>query len=115
MIIIILSIFYAFYFIFIYICIKSRLAEEYNFGSASSPIPLPDILKPFIILLSIPFGLLIIAGIFWGFTTQPNANYLLIQNFWLWSRSDMELFFLIVILIALLFCFFVVYHCCPAR
>jgi hypothetical protein len=50
------------------------------------------------------WGVIIIAGIFWGFTYNRYADYLSIQN------GDMELFFLIAMCIALGLSFVVVYH-----
>lgn len=103
MIIFILSIFYAFYFFYLYKWAQSRLSEEYNFGSPSPPKPLPH--SPTIsILLSILWGLIIIAGIFWGFTYNRHSDYFSIQS------SDMEIFFLIAICIALGLSLAVVYH-----
>jgi hypothetical protein len=110
MIILILSIFYAIYFPLIYILIGDRLKNEYNFGKTSPQSTLPDSIKQVLIILSIPFGLMVIAGISWGFSIPVHGDFLSINEFWIWSRSDMELFFVFIMLIGLIFSFMVVYR-----
>lgn len=97
MIILILSIFYALYFLFLY--------HELSAGKT-----LPEPIATIFILLSIPYGLIIISGIFWGFTTKPYGEYFSIKNFWLWSRTDMEVLFFFPMCIALVLFYFVVYR-----
>jgi hypothetical protein len=94
MIVLILFIFYDFYFYFIY---------QGHIGQGK-----PDLH----IVLSIPFGLMVIGGVFWGFTTLPHtySDYWSIQSFLWWSRSEMELLFFFPMCIALALSYFVVYH-----
>jgi hypothetical protein len=110
MIILILSIFYAIYFPLIYILIGDRLKNEYNFGKASPQSSLPDSLEHVLVILSIPFGLMVIAGISWGFSISPHGDFFSINEFWIWSRSDMKLFFVFIMLVGLIFSFMVVYR-----
>jgi hypothetical protein len=110
MIILILSIFYGLYFPLVYIFIGDRLKNEYYFGKASSQSSLPGSLKQVSIMFGMPFGLMIIAGISRGFTAPTHSDYFSINKFWIWSRSEMELFFVFIMLIGLVFSFMVVYR-----
>jgi hypothetical protein len=92
MIILILWIFYAFYF--------------YSLYSGDLEKAKPDLH----ILLSIPFGIMVIAGIFWGYTTKPYGDYFSIKGNWFWSRPDMELIFIFPICITLVLSYLVVYR-----
>jgi MFS family permease len=109
MFILTLSIFFIIYFFYLYKWAQSRLLQEYSFGSPSPPKPLPHSTKVSI-LLSLIYGIMIIAGIFWGYTTKPYGEYFSIQRFLLWSRSDTELIFLIILCVLLILSFIVVYH-----
>jgi len=103
MIALILSIFYALYFFYLYKWVQHRLLDEYNFCS-----PLPRKTFPHCstlsIFLGIVWGLFIFAGILWGFTYNPYPEYFSIKN------SDTEMWLLIALCIALSLTFIVVYH-----
>ena len=102
MIMLIVFTFYALYFFYLYKWVQSRLLEEYNFGSPSPPKPLPHSPSASI-LIGILWGLIIIGGVFWGFTFNRYPSLSLDDSYW-------ETWLLIVICIALGLSYTVIYH-----
>ncbi len=103
MIILVVSISCTLYFIYLYKWVKSRLLEEYQFGSPSPPKSLPHSIN-LSILIGTVWGITIIAGIFWGFTYNRYSDYLAIRD------NQIEIIFLVVIVVALSLSFVVIYH-----
>jgi hypothetical protein len=105
----ILFVLYGLYFFYLYLWAASYLNKEYSFGSPSSPKSMGH--SPVTsVLVAIFWGFTIIAGTFWGFTTKPYGDYFSIQKLGSWSRSDMELFFLIVICIVIGLSYWIMFY-----
>jgi hypothetical protein len=83
MIIFILFVFYALYFIILYNSNLEKVEPATH------------------ITLMIPFWLIVLSGIFWGYTTNPYGDFLRIKSCLWWSRTDMEVLFFITVFIAL--------------
>ncbi len=77
MIILIILIFYAWYFVYFYKWVEGRHVLEGEKGKA-------------LVLLIVPFGLIILAGICWGFSTKPYGDN------WLLSLPDRYMLLLMI-------------------
>lgn len=100
MIILILSICCALYFFYLYHWTQSCL-------KAKKPFPHSADIS---IIISTIFGIIVVSGIFWGYTENPYKKYLSIKSYWIWSRESNQIFFLFAICAALGLSYMVIYY-----
>jgi hypothetical protein len=99
MIALILLIFCAIYFLYLKKWAESLLLKEYNFGSPSPPKPLPH--SPTVsVIIGILWGVLLLAGVFWGFTFNRYTAYMSVHS----NDVEIALLFILCFAIGLSYC-----------
>ncbi len=96
-------IFCALYFYYLKNWAESYLSSEYNFGSPLPPEPIPHstLLS---ILVGILWGIILLAGVFWGFTFNRYPEHLSVRG------TDIEVIFLVILFVTILLSYFVMYR-----
>ena len=94
MIVLVLIAVFALYFLYLTKWAQSVLSSEYNFASPSPPKPLPHSPSLSIVVATL-WGILLLAGSFWGFTFNRYPAHLSIRD------ADVEIYLLIALCAAI--------------
>jgi len=77
--VLLLFIFCALYFLYLKNWADSVLRKEYNFGSPAPPVPLPHSVTLSVVVSTL-YGILLLAGVFWGFTYNRYPDHMSIRG-----------------------------------
>jgi hypothetical protein len=95
MLIFIFFVFYGLYFYYVYKAAAGRIDREYQWGSPSPPKAIPYS-EGLLVMLAIPWGIIILGGIYWGWTYPRYPT----NDFWI-RHDNLDLFFLFIICVTL--------------